>query len=161
VLPLAGWQPEAVAAALPRFLAGAVGALPVRVAGGRLLYVAFSSGVDRALSYALQRILGMRVSAGVARDSEFAAAEARYLETPGPRTRLIEAANGSVLARTVAKLVERERPVEARLVRVHDYYWLRMWTRAAGPEALSVCTGIEDAICRVAGNSSRFGPGIG
>lgn len=153
VFSLGAYLPESVASALPRLLSSATGALPVRAAGGRMLYVAFSRGIDRTLSYALQRILGMQVSAGIARDSEFVAAQARYLETAAPRTRFIEAASGAILARTVTKLIERERPVEARLVRVHEYYWLRMWKRPGGQERLSDCAGVEDVICMVTGGA--------
>ncbi len=40
---------------------------------------------------------------------------------------LIEAATEPALAAALARAVERARPVEARLVRVHDCLWLRMW----------------------------------
>ncbi len=42
---------------------------------------------------------------------------------------LIEAATEPALAQALAKAVERARPVESRLVRVHDCLWLRMWLR--------------------------------
>jgi hypothetical protein len=45
---------------------------------------------------------------------------------------LIEAATEPALASAFAKTVERSRPVESRLVRVHDCLWLRMWL---GPES--------------------------
>jgi hypothetical protein len=40
---------------------------------------------------------------------------------------LIEASSEPALVQALAKAIERARPVESRLVRVHDCLWLRMW----------------------------------
>jgi hypothetical protein len=152
VFSLAEYGPEEVAGALPRFLADALGALPLRAPGGRLLYVAFAGRVDRSLSYALERMSGLPVAAGIAPDSEFRGAQARYLATPGPRIRLLEAASSWTLARTITKRIESERPVEARLARVHEYYWLRLWRRRA--EGLPACDAVEDLVATV-GSGNR------
>ena len=149
VLPLGCWNPGEVASAMPRLLSEAAGAVPVRAPGGKLLYVAFCEGVDRTLGYALERMLGMRVSAGMALETEFQRAQAEYMEMPGPRTRFLEADAGPALARAIVKLIERERPAEARLVRVQDYYWLRMWKGAPGRQRLSDCDGIEDVVASI------------
>jgi len=77
VFSLDGYRPQELASALPRFLSDALGALPVRAPGGTQLHVAFSGRVDRTLSYALERMTGLKVVAGVARDSEFVAAQGR------------------------------------------------------------------------------------
>ena len=114
VFPLASYRPEEVAGAMPRFLSEAFGALPVRAAAGRVLYVAFSGRIDRSLSYALERMTGMRVAAGLARDSEFAGAQAGFLGTPAPATRFLEAASSWVLVRAITERIESERPVEAQ-----------------------------------------------
>ena len=51
------------------------------------------------------------------------------------------------MARALAKAVEGTRPVEARLVRVHDCLWLRMWRRRqTGP--LPELGSIRDVIVR-------------
>ena len=48
----------------------------------------------------------------------------------------------------LTKAVERTRPVEARLARVHDCLWLRMWLRPqSGP--LPELGSIQDLICSV------------
>lgn len=147
-------HPAEVAAALPRFLSEALGALPVRLAANRLLYVAFSGSVDRSLCYAIERIAGVRVAAGMACDSEFRREQARFLETPGPPARFLEAANLQVLARAMTRLIETEKPVEARLARVHDWCWLRIWRRAPGASDLAAPEVVEDALCMLA-------PGLG
>lgn len=147
VFSLADYRPEEVAAAMPRFLSEALGALPLRAPGGRLLYVAFSGRIDRSLSYALERMTGLPIAAGIAADSEFSGAQARFLETPAPTVRLLEAASSWVLVRTLTKLIETERPVEARLTRVHEYYWLRLWRRRA--DGLPACDAVQDLLATV------------
>lgn len=147
VFTLDAYRPEEVAGAVPHFLSEALGALPLPAPGGRLLYVAYSGRIDRSLSYALERMTGLPVAAGIASDSEFGRAQARYLETAAPRIRLLEAANSWILARTVTKLLEAERPVEARLARVHEYYWLRLWRRRT--EGLPACDAVEDLLATV------------
>lgn len=160
VFSLDGYRPQELATAVPRFLSDALGALPVRAPGGTQLHVAFSGGVDRSLSYALERMTGLKVVAGVARDSEFVAAQERYLATEGPRARFLEAASSWVLVRTLAKLIETEKPVEARLVRVHDYYWLRLWRRTEEGSGLAAPDTVEDLLATLGSASgSRGRPG--
>jgi hypothetical protein len=45
------------------------------------------------------------------------------------------------IAACIAELVERSRPANARLVRIHDHLWLRMWLRRR-----ERTTQIEDAV---------------
>ena len=61
---------------------------------------------------------------------------------------LVEAASESAVVHVVAKAVERVRPVESRLVRMHDCLWLRMWKsvqNGAFPETGQV----QDLICSI------------
>ena len=129
VLSLDAFNPAEVGATLPRFLAEAAGALPVRVAGGRLLYLAFAGSIDRGLCGAVEAMTGLKVVSGIAPDSGFRRALSAYLETPAPRAHFLEAGSSWLLARTLAGRIEAERPAEARLRRVRDWFWLRLWRR--------------------------------
>jgi hypothetical protein len=65
-----------------------------------------------------------------------------------PPVELIEAASEPALVQALAQSIERVRPVESRLVRVHDCLWLRMWHRLQSqpvPERDS----IQDLICSI------------
>ncbi len=146
VLSLEGFQAAEMAATLPRFFSEAFGAVPVRSPGGRLLYVAFSGRVDRSLTYALERMTGLRVAAGIAGETEFGAVQEQFLSTEGPSTRFLEAASSWILVRAITRLMEESRPVEARLVRIHDYYWLRLWRRHAPGPGLPACDAVEDLL---------------
>ncbi len=149
VFSLDGFEPEEMSAALPRFLADAFGALPARTPGGRLLYLAFSGRVDRSLSYALERMTGLRVAAGIAPDSEFRLARERYSAAAAPPAQYLEAASSWALVRSIARRIEAARAVESRLVRVHDIFWLRIWRRAPAGPGLPAPDTVEDLLATV------------
>jgi hypothetical protein len=149
VFVLTGSQPEEMASALPPFLAEALGALPVRVAGGKLLCLAFSERIDRSLSYAVEHVTGLRVAAGIARESEFRRQQAQFLSGLAPRTRFLEAEDRGALAREMAAWIEQERPLEARLARVHEVWWLRIWRREVRGAALPAREAVEDLLATV------------
>jgi hypothetical protein len=144
---LRGYRPEETASLVPRLVAEVAGAVPVRVAAGRLLYLAFGGSLDRSVSYAVERATGLRVAAGIAADGEFRRAQAQYLETPGPRVEFMEAADAAILAGTIARRIEREKPAEARLVRVHDFYWLRLWRRTNPAPGIAGAGDVQDMLC--------------
>ena len=136
VLPLPFHDPEALSPVMPRLFVDAFGALPLRVAAGRLLYLGFEERLDAVLALAVERMSGLRVESGLVPSSEFVPAHRRMLKAAFPGVQLLEAVSEPALARALARAVERVRPVEARLVRVHDCLWLRMWKKTdAGPVA--------------------------
>lgn len=146
VLGLEGHQPESMAAFLPRFFVDAFGAMPIRSVAGRLLYLGFDSRPDPVLALALERMSSMRVESGLVPDSLFRSAHATMLKANYPSVELIEAVSEPVLAHELARRVEQARPVESRLVRVHDCLWLRMWKRQPrGP--LPEVHDVLDLIC--------------
>jgi hypothetical protein len=65
-----------------------------------------------------------------------------------PAVGLIEAGSEQAAVHAFTKSIERARPAESRLVRVHDCLWLRMWRRAqTGP--LPERDSVEDLICSI------------
>lgn len=132
VLGMEFHNPEGLTALVPRLFVDAFGALPLRVAAGKILYLGFEDRLDPALALAVERITGLRVESGLVQESLFGPAHARMLEARFPAVELIEAATEPALAMALTKAVERARPVEARLARVHDCLWLRMWL---GPQS--------------------------
>src|ERR1700728_692340 len=120
VFSLENDHPEEMTAAMPGFLSEAFAGVPVRTAAGTFLYMAFSGRIDRSLSYAVERMTGLMVTAGIAPDSEFRSAQQRFLAAEAPPTRFLEAVSSWVLARTMTKLIESFKPAEARLARIHN-----------------------------------------
>ena len=65
---------------------------------------------------------------------------------------LVEASSEGMLTRAMAKALEKTRPAEAKLVRVHDFLWLRMLRRAEpGAGILAEPETVEDVIGTVGG----------
>lgn len=148
VLSIEFHDPEAFAPLIPRFFLDAFGALPLRIAGGRVLYLGFEGRPDPVLALAVERMTGLRAECGIVRESEFRSARERMLEARFPTVELVEAASAPAAARALAKSIERAKPIESRLVRVHDCLWLRMWRRTqAGPAPDA--RWVQDSICSV------------
>jgi hypothetical protein len=61
---------------------------------------------------------------------------------------LAEAVPEDAAARFMARLIERQQPANARLVRVHDCLWLRMWL-ARDTQAVPHIRSISDVICSI------------
>ncbi len=145
VLPIEPYAIEGQAALMPRLFVDAFGALPLRVAAGRILYLGFEDRLDPMLALGIERTTGLRVESGMVAGSEFRHAHERMLNAKFPPVELIEAVSEAALAQALARAVERARPAEARLVRVHDCFWLRMWLRLPGGP-LPETAGVADVI---------------
>jgi hypothetical protein len=146
VLPLEFHDHAGLTSLLPRLFLDAFGVLPLRVAAGKILYLGFEDRLDPSLALAMERMTGLRVECGLVRESLFRDAHTRMLNAQFPRVELVEAASEAALVFALTKAIERARPQESRLVRVHDCLWLRMWLRpqsGAVPEIDSV----QDMIC--------------
>lgn len=120
---------EGLAALVPRLFVDAFGALPLRTAAGRILYLGFEDRLDPALALGVERMTGLRVECGLVTGSTFRPAHAAMLGAAFPAVELMEASSEAALAQALARTLERARPVESRLVRIHDCFWLRMWVR--------------------------------
>ena len=134
VLSVEYHNPEDLTSLVPRLFIDAFGALPLRVAAGKILYLGFEDRADPAVALAVERMTGLRVEAGLVQGSLFRLAHTRALEARFPPVELIEAATEQAMAMAFARAIEERQPVEARLVRVHDCFWLRLWRRSqTGP----------------------------
>ena len=150
VLPVEFHDAEAMAVLVPRLFIDAFAALPLRVAAGKLLYMGFEDRLDPVLAFAVERMTGLRVESGLVQGSHFRAAHGRALKAGFPSVELIEAVSEPAAVHALAKALERARPVESQLVRVHDCLWLRMWRRPQqGP--LPERGQVQDLICAVGG----------
>ena len=148
VLPLEFHDAEALTPLVPRLFVDAFGALPLRVAAGRLLYLGFEDRLDPIVALAVERMTGLRVESGLVKESLFRPAHARMLSASFPPVELIEAASEPALVHVLSRSIERARPCESCLVRVHDCLWLRMWRRPqTGP--MPARDAVEDLICSI------------
>ena len=146
VLSLDLYEAENMTPALPRLFVEAFDVLPIRIAAGAILYLGFEDRLDPVIALAVERMLGLRAETGVVRGLLFRQAHQRMLSTAFPTVSLIETGFETPIARVLARAIERARPVESRLVRIHDCLWLRMWLRPQSA-ALPDRNGVEDVIC--------------
>ncbi len=148
VLPLQFHDAASLTAVMPRLFVDAYGALPMRLAAGKLLYLGFDGCLDPVLALAIERMSGLRVESGIVQGSLFQAAHARMLDAIFPSVELVEAVSEAAAAHALARSVERARPIASRLVRVHECLWLRMWLRRQN-EPLPACDSILDVVCSI------------
>lgn len=148
VLRLAPHDPQQMASVMPRLFVESSGALPLRVVAQRLVYLGFEEALDPALAFAVQHVLNLQVESGIVPESGFKPAHARMMGASFPPLERIEAVSLPAAADALARCIEQVQPAQARLVRVHEWLWLRMWLRDSGlcpPERESVL----DAICSI------------
>jgi hypothetical protein len=142
-------QPDAVASLVPRLLVDACGILPLRVAAGKIFYVGFEDRLDACATLAMERMTGLHVEAGLVSASLFRSAQERLLDAVFPACRLIEASSAEVAIAALTTSIEKTKPTDARLVRIRECLWLRMWHegRAHSPVRRDE---VEDVLCTVA-----------
>jgi len=149
VLPMEFLDGEGLTGLVPRLFVDAFGALPLRLAAGKLLYLGFEDRLDPALALAIERVTGLRVECGLVQGSLFRPAHTRMLSAKFPPVELIEATGEPALVHAIARAIERVRPAESRLVRVHDCIWLRMWTKPRGGPVAAEPGSVRDLIASI------------
>ena len=147
---------EGLTSLVPRLFVDAFGALPLRVAAGKLLYLGFEDRLDPVMALAIERMTGLRVESGLVQESLFRAVHTRMLGSRFPHVELIEASSEAAMTHALSKAIEGARPVESRLVRVHDCLWLRMWLRR-GSGAVPEIETVNDLICSIGIRQDRSG----
>ena len=160
VLSFSGHQPETVSTLVPRVLLDRYGMVPLRNGSSRLAYLAFEDRVDSSAALAVERMSGIRVEVGVVTASEFRRVQERMMRVPFPKAQMLEANSFSMLVDEVAAIIERLRPPQARLVRMHRYFWLRVWNQsessAAAAHAPISCSNFMPRIHQVEDILIRF-----
>jgi hypothetical protein len=150
VLTTEGFSPEAMALVMPRMFVEEFGLLPLRVAGSRILYVGFEERLDASAALAMEKMSGLKAESGLVEGTQFHAARSRLLESTSVEVRLETVSDKDILAGRMTAILEQQQPVASRLVRLHQYYWLRMWLEggAAGKTGSLPGTG-EDVMDRI------------
>ena len=98
-------------------------------------------------------MLGLKVEAGVLPASEFRRRQGEILRASFPKARLLEAMNMRGLVHAFTGMMEENKPVQAKIVRIHDYFWLRLWRNplpAEDSRALPGSPDVEDMVCALA-----------
>lgn len=116
------------------------------------LYLAGKYRPEHAAARALEHVLGEPVHAAFVEDSAWRCAE--IAAAPQLETSEVEDPGRDGAAAHISELIERVRPYDARLVRVHDHLWLRMWLGRRGRRPLQVrdvVLPLQDLVVRLEG----------
>ena len=138
VLTTEGFSPEAMALVVPKLFVERFGLLPLRVAGSRILYLGFADRLDASSAFATEQMTELKVESGVVEGASFEAARRRLLACDGAEMKLEAVEDRDAMAARITAILEQKQPIASRLVRLHHFYWLRIWLesgamgRAAG-----------------------------
>lgn len=127
VLSAEGFSPEAMALVMPGVFVEKFGLLPLRIAGTRILYLAFEDCLNASASLAIEQMTGLKVESGVLNEVQLRAARTRLLQCDSVEMKVEAVLDADSLAGRITAILEQKQPVDSRLVRLHQYYWLRLW----------------------------------
>jgi hypothetical protein len=72
-------------------------------------------------------MMELKAESGVVEGASFEAARHRLLACDGVEAKLETADDNDAMAARITAILEQKQPIASRLVRLHQYYWLRMW----------------------------------
>ncbi len=153
-------QSRAAMGLLPRLLVEAFAVVPMRIAADRILYLAIDQKVDPCLNLAIEKMTGLRVEPVAMAGRAFRRARQELLDTPQAPGRLFRARSLRSLQETILALAGEQRTRNVSLVRVHEYFWVRLerWPAASAMAASRLAVHIED--CILAGADSGVSPNL-
>ena len=131
VLAADGFAPQPMALVMPRRFVAEFGLVPLRLAGSSLLRLAFKDRMDHALAAAVQQMNEVTVETGLLSASQYDTVREALLAAEAIPVQMSLLEDSHQLAAAIRKLIEQMQPAASRLVRVHQYYWLRMWMEGA------------------------------
>ena len=127
VLAINGFSPTEMALVMPKRFVVEFGMVPLRVAGSSLLYVAFGDRMNAAASLALEQMTGMKVESGLLSSADYEQAKRNLLKAQSVPVIVEEVEDADALTHSIVKRLEARQPLASRIVRMHGYFWLRMW----------------------------------
>jgi hypothetical protein len=147
VLPVSErrWQRTSL---VPRLLLEKFGVLLVEVPERAILYLGFEQNVDTALAFSIEKMTGVRTECGIVPTSAFTSASRLSLTAEFPGIQMAEAVSPSAAAQVLAKTIERNQPVQSKLVRSHEWLWLRMFLEPWNGQ-MPHASSVKDLLCRV------------
>lgn len=127
VVSLDGFSASAMALVMPPALAEEVGLIPVRTAGKRLLYLASAASMNAAAALAVERMSGLAVESCLLGEHDFGTAHAAIQKADAVPLKRLTVPHQDALCDAVARAIEQRQPVASRMVRIKQFYWLRLW----------------------------------
>lgn len=127
VLTVEGFSPEAMALVMPKLFVERFGVLPLRVAGSRILYLGLADRLDASAAFAAEQMTELKVESGVLEEGQFEDARRRLLACDGVELKQEDFKDSDAMSARVTAILEHKQPIASRLIRLHQYHWLRLW----------------------------------
>lgn len=145
VLATEGFSAAAMALVMPKRFVQEFGLVPLRVAGSSLLYLAFEDRMNAVAALGLEQMSGLKVESGLLTGSQYDGVKSAVLSAESVPVKMQAVSDTDGLSVGIVRALEQRQPVGARLVRVQQYYWLRMWLESGAKSGVgSLPTGVED-----------------
>jgi hypothetical protein len=151
VLTAEGFDPAKMALSAPKILIERTGMIPLRIVGERILYLGFEARLDATACFAMERMAGMRVESGLLDATKFREATQRLIDCSFVEMTFEHISLTEVLAERITQELLKAQPRASQLIRVHQFYWLRMWleTGAMTNSQGGIPTTAQDVLDRV------------
>jgi len=127
IVSMKGFEPRMMSLVMPRKLREYLGVLPVRLVAGKKLYLGAEQKIDASASLVLERMTGLTVEAGVIGHREMAEGSERLNECETIECLETHVKSSSALIETVTSALMQAQPIASRIVRLHEFFWVRMW----------------------------------
>jgi hypothetical protein len=114
---------------IPAQLRESCGLLPLRHARRRTLYLAGEQRVEHGAIAAIERMLGLPIEPVFVEDGRWSSSARERAARAEMRT----PAEDQTAIELLTEIIEQERPQDSCLVRVKDFFWLRIWNGARRP----------------------------
>lgn len=131
VLNATGLDATQMALVMPKLFTEQFGVVPIRVAGDRFLYLGFESSLDASLAFSLEQMTALKIENGILSAEEIAFAKNQLMKADHVPVISETIAEVNLLDSRIAAILQHQQPARSRLVRVHQYFWLRLWLEEA------------------------------
>jgi len=127
VLSVDGFSAREMALVMPSQFVAEFGLVPLRVASQRMLYLGCEDRLNASVAYAVEQMSALKVESGLVDSPSICSARNRLLAEESVPVKIETIEDEDTMVALVTAALEHRQPLAARLVRVHQYYWLRMW----------------------------------
>jgi hypothetical protein len=129
VLNTTGFDARRMATVMPKMFIEEFGVIPVRTVGERFLYLGFEASLDASLAFSLEQMTALTIENGILSAEEMSSAKSQLIKADFVPVVSEVIADVNLLDYRIAAILHRKQPARSRLVRVHQYFWLRLWLR--------------------------------
>jgi hypothetical protein len=127
VFKAVGFSARQMALAMPSILIEEFGIVPLRVSGEHMLHLGFETRPYPSLALALEQMTDLKVAYGLVSHSDYVAVRTTLLSAQSIAAKIESIVDRDSLETRITAVLEDRQPINARIVRVQQFLWLRLW----------------------------------